>query len=157
MTFDQISGGILKIGDQALQRMVAKRQFSKKDLESGGVILGRHIIDSKNFIVDTITEPVPEDRQSRYSFFRSEKHQELITSIWEASEGTCQYLGEWHTHPEDIPLPSSKDFSSWKKLLKTSILPCPYIFFIIVGTKKLKVWQGDKKTLKIIQIYEFKK
>jgi integrative and conjugative element protein (TIGR02256 family) len=154
MTFNQISEGKLKIGDDALRRMIARRQFSQKEFESGGVILGRHILDTKNIIVDTLTEPIPKDIQSRYSFFRSDKHQELITSVWEASEGTCQYLGEWHTHPEDIPSPSPKDFSSWKKLLKTSILPNRHIFFIIVGTKKIKVWQGDKKTLKIIQIHE---
>lgn len=35
---------------------------------------------------------------------------------WRASRGTVRYLGEWHTHPEDYPIPSGLDRSEWRRL-----------------------------------------
>uniref|UniRef100_UPI003CED28D9 Mov34/MPN/PAD-1 family protein n=1 Tax=Enterobacter cloacae complex sp. 280C5 TaxID=3395861 RepID=UPI003CED28D9 len=34
------------------------------------------------------------------------------------SDGFLVYLGEWHTHPEDFPQPSSTDLRSWRTGLK---------------------------------------
>lgn len=54
------------------------------------------------------------------------------------------YLGEWHTHPEEIPTPSVIDRIGWaKKLLADSFSEA--IFFVILGTTTVRVWEGARR------------
>lgn len=118
--------------------------------EAGGVLLGRFIIDSDDVVVDKITVPTKADKQSLFRFFRSAKHHQLqITREWSASGGRCNYLGEWHTHPEPNPSPSDCDLADWRKRLQFDTFDSNFIFFVIIGTYQLKVWQGVRKTLAI--------
>lgn len=76
----------------------------------------------------------------------------MLQKIWEQSKGTCNYIGEWHTHPEPIPYPSSHDFSQWRKIMKKTVLDYSSIIFIIVGTEKICVWQGIRTTQEILEL-----
>ncbi|MCB0737326.1 MAG: Mov34/MPN/PAD-1 family protein [Bacteroidetes bacterium] len=146
--------GMLKIDEEPLARMRAYKQDSKEKLEAGGVLLGRFIISSKNLVVDKVTVPMIGDKRERYSFIREEKmHQRLITKNWEASNGTCNYLGEWHTHPESYPRPSEQDRKNWLEIMKTRTFSSLYLYFVIVGIKEVRVWEGNRKTGKIKRIY----
>jgi integrative and conjugative element protein (TIGR02256 family) len=40
-------------------------------------------------------------------------------------------VGEWHTHPEATPAPSSIDVSEWKSLCRNNEQP---LIFVILGT-----------------------
>jgi integrative and conjugative element protein (TIGR02256 family) len=123
-------------------------QYCPKMPEAGGVLLGRFIIESDDIVVDKITTPMKGDRQSRFHFFRSAKmHQEQIAKSWSASDGTCNYLGEWHTHAEPDPTPSFLDKAEWRRKLLFDMYDHDSLFFIIVGTEQIKVWQGKKKSL----------
>jgi integrative and conjugative element protein (TIGR02256 family) len=68
-------------------------------------------------------------------------HQEQIDLAWKTSAGTSAYLGEWHTHPEDIPSPSFIDLMGWQKKLVFDRIG-PDIFFVIVGTAEVRAWEG---------------
>lgn len=59
------------------------------------------------------------------------------------------YLGEWHTHPEASPNPSVFDILGWKRLLKVTRFDGICLYFVIVGTEQLKVWEGNKHSLEI--------
>lgn len=121
--------------------------------EAGGILLGRHIINSCDIIVDKITMPMKEDRGSRFRFFRTRKaHQKVVDEEWKASNGTMNYLGEWHTHPEAHPLPSGIDLENWKQRLQKSKFDSESLFFIIVGQKNIVVWQGYKTTKALEQL-----
>ncbi|HEY9178538.1 MAG TPA: Mov34/MPN/PAD-1 family protein [Flavipsychrobacter sp.] len=146
--------GQFKISEETLIRMNQYKQDNHKSLEAGGVLLGRFIKGSKNIIVDGITVPMIGDKRGRTYFIREEKmHQLVINNVWEKSAGTCNYLGEWHTHPESYPTPSDQDIKNWKKILSTRTFSSLYLYFIIVGTKRVGVWEGNRRTGKIKRLY----
>jgi integrative and conjugative element protein (TIGR02256 family) len=112
--------------------------------ESGGVLLGRHILDTHDIVVDRVTTPLPDDRQSRTRFFRARRrHQALIDQAWRESDGACTYLGEWHTHPEAVPTPSLIDQLDWRRKLLVDRFS-GMLYFVIVGTAAVRVWEGRR-------------
>ena len=143
MKFKLSNKGIFKIDQTALQKMEMYRQVDRKDVESGGLLLGRFIKGSKNVIVDDVTEPQRKDIQSRVRFYRCDHgHQELLNRVWKNSGGITNYLGEWHTHPERYPDYSSQDYKNWKAILERRQHPSFYLYFVIVGIKQTCVWEG---------------
>lgn len=153
MIFEMINGGKIKLTGVAIETIHQYKQVEKKSPESGGVLLGRFIKGSKNIVVDKLTTPLKGDKQTRYSFKRfSPLHQEIITAEWHKSKGTCNYLGEWHTHPEDFPTPSGVDTRDWKRKLKKDVFSSRYLYFIIAGIKRIDIWEGDRRTLEIIKL-----
>ena len=84
-------------------------------------------------IVD-VTTPMLFDVRKRCSFERKDLgHQRICDSRWESSGGTMHYIGEWHTHPEMRPTPSSIDRREWGKLKNYY---CEPLVFIITGTNE---------------------
>lgn len=144
------NGGVFEISNEVLAQMLSYRQKKSNDLEAGGVLLGRFITNSKNIIVDELSKPSIMDKRTRNSFKRDQKtHQKIIDNFWKMSNGKCNYLGEWHTHPESYPKPSDIDVSSWKKILKEDVFSSRYLYFIIIGIKDYSLWEGDRRELKI--------
>jgi integrative and conjugative element protein (TIGR02256 family) len=124
--------------------MEAFIQHASSATEAGGVLLGRHLRDGSAIVVDTVTTPMPGDRRARTWFHRAQRrHQAAIDAAWADSEGTCTYLGEWHTHPEPMPSPSSVDWADWRRRLRHDRYTEP-IFFIIVGTTVTRAWEGRR-------------
>ena len=91
----------------AVEKLLAHRQLQDSSPEAGGVMLGRLILGTSDVVVDAVTGPCTEDKYSRFTFFRSRRRaQQIVDEAWHTSCGTKIYLGDWHTHPEDIPRPS---------------------------------------------------
>lgn len=142
LTFNRPGGGYLQLGSTALAVMLGYVQDEPIRAEAGGVLLGRHIRETTDIIVDRVTTPQPGDRRSRSRYFRSRhRHQVLIDRAWQESSWTCTYLGEWHTHPEPIPTPSIVDRIDWRRKLIVDVFSAP-IFFVIVGTAEMRAWEG---------------
>lgn len=153
MTFCARDGGLLKVNKQPLDIMLSYKQNISAKPEAGGVLLGRFILNSRNVIIDEITTPTAKDKSTRVYFLRdADSHQELITSAWQRSGGTCNYLGEWHTHPEPVPSPSRQDIRNWKNILKNGIYSSNRLFFAIVGYQRTNIWIGHRKGLQIEQL-----
>ena len=144
------NGGRLKIDTTAYEKMQPYIQSNPISNEAGGVLMGRLIKNSKDIVLDKVTVPMIGDKRTRYSFLRGWKmHQRLIDYNWEKSEGTCNYLGEWHTHPEKYPSPSQQDLKDWKRKLKEDKYSTRYLYFLIVGINEICLWEGDRRTSKI--------
>ncbi|MCC7536885.1 MAG: Mov34/MPN/PAD-1 family protein [Deltaproteobacteria bacterium] len=153
MVFRAPSDGRIKLDRCVVGRL---REFAQRDpraLEAGGVLLGRHISGSGDIVVDEATTPQPADRRTRASFHRSrEQHQRLIVDAHTRSQGTCGYLGEWHTHPEPRPSPSGVDLRDWRRRLRADAVDGRHVLFIIVGTVHVCVWRGDRDANEIEQL-----
>lgn len=67
--------GTIYFTPDVCQRLERHRQFGERSQEAGGVLLGRHLLDCSDVIVDDITEPARSDRRTFASFFRSLAHQ----------------------------------------------------------------------------------
>ena len=130
----------LVIAADAVRQLRAHAQRSRHQPEAGGVLLGRHLLDSPDLVVDEVTVPQKEDRRSRFAFFRSRQHGEVARARCAAAKGTTAYLGLWHTHPERDPTPSSVDRRDWEKAVASDTFEGDRLFFPIVGIDRIRVW-----------------
>lgn len=124
----------------AVKQMQAHAQRSWWQAEAGGALLGRHLIDSEDLVVDEVTTPQKQDRRSRFSFFRSRQHGVVARARWAARDSTMAYLGLWHTHPEQDPSPSGVDRRDWENAMAHDVFEGNRLFFSIVGTDRIRVW-----------------
>lgn len=105
--------------------------------ESGGVLLGT--VHERGLLVTVATTPTRLDRQLRYLFERLPfGHRAVAERQWRQSAGITRYIGEWHTHPQDIPVPSGIDLDEWRKLAKKRADKRP-LLAVIVGRQGLHV------------------
>lgn len=106
--------------------------------EAGGILMGHRA--GGHIHVISATGPLQNDKRTRLSFDRLDAgHQQIAHDSWASSGGSIDYVGDWHTHPQDIPIPSQKDYIEWKKL--TKVLPSSHLF-AIVGTSGNRLWLG---------------
>lgn len=105
--------------------------------ESGGVLLGT--VHERGLLVTVATTPTRLDRQFRCHFERLPfGHRAVARRLWRSSAGTIRYIGEWHTHPQDIPTPSGIDLDEWRKLANVRSDKRP-LLAVIVGCQGLHV------------------
>lgn len=125
--------------------MLAHRQLKCLSREAGGMLLGRRIRDSSDVIVDRITIPCQRDVRRRFLFVRDvASSQRIVEGAWAHSKGTEGYLGEWHTHPEDVPSPSSVDHENWLNVFVNTVIEFSELFFVIVGRRSTRMWEMDQ-------------
>lgn len=142
MNFIRAQGGIVAIGERAMAIFNRYRQINATAPEAGGVLLGRFIQDTSDIVVDDVTTPGLDDVASRLTFRRSRRRtQELINQAWHKSGGTRNYLGEWHTHPEDDPSPSAVDLRNWHRIVKAAHYEQDTLIFVIVGLRQIRMWE----------------
>lgn len=123
------SKNLIFIHEEAMQLINSYRQSQPTDCEAGGLLIGKR--RGPHFEITAATPPQSDDLRSRYQFVRFEDgHQQLAQALWSASNCEDTYLGELHTHPEDLPTPSSLDLKEWKKAGKRHQ---EILIFIIVG------------------------
>lgn len=130
----------LIITDEATAQMLSFAQHSWYQSEAGGVLLGRHLLDSNDMVVDEVTTPQHNDKRTRVSFFRSANHHQLAQQKWKLSDETLAYLGLWHTHPENDPSPSTVDCQDWERAIATHVYYGDRLYFPIIGRKHIRVW-----------------
>jgi integrative and conjugative element protein (TIGR02256 family) len=137
--------GHVEFSSQALDSLMAFRQLDDASPESGGVLLGRLILDSDDVVIDEITAPSSTDERGRFWFKRSgTSAQPRVVSAWGESNGTRIYLGDWHSHPEDDPAPSPVDRRDWSRTLERAVYEQDFLLFAIVGRKSLCLWEGRR-------------
>lgn len=105
--------------------------------EAGGILLG-HVRGEHLEIVEA-TEPSFWDRRFRFFFERMPYfHHKLAMKRWRESNGLVRYIGEWHTHPQGRPTPSSIDLKEWQILAADRVDGRP-LLALIVGWEDLHV------------------
>jgi proteasome lid subunit RPN8/RPN11 len=60
-------------------------------------------------------------------------------------------MGVWHTHPQNVPIPSNIDWDDWEKTLQTDRTGSEYIFYIIAGTEQWRMWVGNIESGEIVE------
>jgi integrative and conjugative element protein (TIGR02256 family) len=139
------SGWQVALSEDVLQQLHGYRQTGSMMPEAGGVLLGKLLQEGGTGIVEALTKPGRGDRQSRFGFFRSERHHRETQSYWRTTAQTGAYLGLWHTHPEPVPTPSAVDLADWKRALRQDLYPGQGLLFVIVGTDAVGFWIGGKR------------
>jgi integrative and conjugative element protein (TIGR02256 family) len=130
--FDQKNSRLL-IEDIVLSDVGAFRQVDLNAAEAGGILLGFR--RGSHLHVTMATPPGPTDVRNKFSFSREdESHPRIALSEWSRSEETMDYIGEWHTHPEPDPLPSSLDLREWRKISRERAEPMVFMIQGILGS-----------------------
>ncbi|NTW01769.1 MAG: hypothetical protein HGA19_10815 [Oscillochloris sp.] len=142
MIFMRAYGGAVAVSAEPSKVFARYRQLKRTAPEAGGVLLGRLIRASRDIVVDVATEPGLGDKAYRFSFRRAQKRtQLLINQAWQESSGTRNYLGEWHTHPEDDPSPSTVDLLNWRRIASSTIYEQESLLFVVVGRVHMRMWE----------------
>lgn len=127
---------LLNFSDEVLSVFERHVQVEER-LESGGVLLGT--VHERGLLVTVATTPTRLDRQLRHLFERLPfGHRAVARRLWRSTAGTTRYIGEWHTHPQDIPSPSVIDLEEWLKLANARADKRP-LLAVIVGRRGLHV------------------
>ena len=127
-------GTILHIEDIALAKLLKYVQRNGSSKEAGGVLIGKQIQDREEYYLCDISEPSRMDKRSRFSFIRSKiSAQRIVDKKWHDSNGIENYLGEWHSHPENCPTPSHTDRELIQQVIKDDTNVFKKVFLIIVG------------------------
>lgn len=114
--------------------------------EAGGILIGSY--RGNHIEVRDCTVPLRRDVRRACFFDRRDKgHQLAAMCAWTRSFGTETFVGEWHTHPEDFPLPSIIDHGTWAGIIKRKDLP---VVFIIAGRKG--IWAGAGRYGEVFEI-----
>lgn len=130
--------------------------------EAGGIFVGKRLLNNSILIIN-FSEPQDNDVRSRFKFSKtSPYHQKFADDYFGKSSGFISLIGEWHTHPEDIPTASIVDIQSWEKIISDND---DRLFFLIIGLqagrfyfRESNEWQSTLIYFKdVLNTYEFKK
>lgn len=125
------------------------------DNEAGGILLGREY-PGKYILIDAVSVPCSQDRAGRTWFERScTVAQQLVNEAWEHSNGERIYLGEWHSHPEEHPRPSSRDRAMIRNMFRESKMEIDFLLLIIIG--QATNWIGMETGRSLVKLSQVEK
>ena len=129
--------GLILVEQYVIDQIRPHLQLDVSRPEAGGILLGYR--RGPHLHVTDLTLPISEDKATRTAFYRSASgHQEVATALWKQSNGKMDYLGEWHTHPQEHPFPSFIDTKEWRLILSRNR---HYMVFFIAGNESSN-WIG---------------
>ena len=122
---------ILRIEPQALATIERFRQTGRFAPEAGGMLLAS--IEPDLVKVVSATEPASTDKRTRFAFLPALSHQQRV--INKQFQSGLHFIGEWHTHPEPHPTPSSVDLRSMADCFRGSRHQLAGLVMLILGTE----------------------
>lgn len=87
--------------------------------------------DDKTIRIIKATGPRKEDKRSRFFYMPDKKsEQKEIDDMYHLG---LHYIGDWHTHPSKIPVPSHHDKRSLRSIYEKSIHNMNFFLLVVVG------------------------
>lgn len=125
----EVDGIEVQVEAGPLSVFATHRQTRLFDREAGGQLFGR--AGRKRWKVTHATGPDRRDRRCRLRFVpdRGREQREIVAFHARGLD----YLGDWHTHPEDTPSPSPQDLASIGDIVRRSAHEMPGFLLCIVG------------------------
>lgn len=127
--------------DKSIIKTVYKyRQLTKDSSEAGGQLFAH--INNHEIILKVATIPDKSDNRTKYSFLPNRKKQ--LNEINYYFKKGLHFVGDWHTHPIQVPSPSDTDLKSMMDCFEKSKHELNYFILIIVGTSNnpKDIWFG---------------
>lgn len=118
--------------NEVLELFEQHKQLSQTSLEAGGQLFAR--FNEKEVVISKATGPRNGDKRGRFLFWPNRKREQ--NEIKELFGKGYHYVGDWHTHPENIPMPSRIDLESINECYNQSHHDLKYFILVIVGTDK---------------------
>lgn len=123
-------GLTVEIQDEVVEKLIKYSQRRIRDKEGGGQIFAKSL--GPNVDIPYVTSPRLTDRRWRYKFFpdRVAERREIL----EHYRNGLHYVGDWHTHPEEVPSPSREDIDSMQECFRRSKHSLNFFILMVVGT-----------------------
>lgn len=127
----------LEADDELLNSLFEKGK-SHYPNEFGGFLVGYYRDDNRHLhIIDTI---LPKKfKASKNSFERSTKGIEKKLGTYYKEVPKKFYVGEWHTHPDNSPIPSLTDISAINTIINNQNTCLTNPVLLIIGYSKIGV------------------
>lgn len=139
----------LRVDKRVFQCWLKHRQLARRDTEQFGVLIGSRIEGESKIWIDKCTTPKRKDISQRTRFVMKDPfHQKTIDEAFAESNGELGYIGTWHTHPQDKPVPSSVDLKDWVHCTLRN--PDRQLVFVIVGIKQVNIYFKISGNLEVV-------
>jgi integrative and conjugative element protein (TIGR02256 family) len=107
--------------------------------------------------VTTVVEATGPRRGDRANHISYDIHRKAAQREIDERYGKgLHYIGDWHTHPQKAPGPSTTDILSMARLFRTSSHQLNFVAMLIVGTRDPETWwcsvhDGDSMTALVVE------
>ena len=123
------SGEVIHFEPAVLALFARHSQLRFWHREAGGQLFAR--IGGQRIVVSDATAPRPNDRRGRFFFAPDRAREQAEIETMFARD--LHYIGDWHTHPERRPTPSSRDHTTMSSRVRLSRHRLAGFVFVIVG------------------------
>lgn len=123
------SGQVVEFSPSVLCRFGQHRQRRFWQCEAGGQLFAQ--FSTGIISVGAATGPRPTDVRTPFSYVpdRAAEKREIA----DMHELGWHYVGDWHTHPQVVPMPSGRDIRTAKSTVRESRLVLDGVVMVIVG------------------------
>jgi integrative and conjugative element protein (TIGR02256 family) len=126
---DQGANIVIEFSAATLDHFVRNRQIKNSAAEAGGQLFAT--FNGGVTLVEKATGPRRGDRRSRFGFHPDQRAEQM--EIKRMFKRGLHYVGDWHTHPTQIPYPSPQDLQSIRAAVRHSIHELKGFILVIVG------------------------
>jgi [CysO sulfur-carrier protein]-S-L-cysteine hydrolase len=136
----------ISIDEKLINELIdtGKKYYPK---EFGGFLIGNYSDDFKQLnITDTIL-PM-KYRATKYLFQRDALGVDELLKFFYKENPKKYYVGEWHTHPDNLPIPSSTDINAINTIINHKEVAIQNPVFLIIGYNKTEIELGFYVTFK---------
>ena len=149
------NGNVVDVLSSVLDEIFKWIQVDNNKPESGGYIVGYEHERTGHISLEEVSHPYALDTRNRIHFDIRDPRHDLF--LKKARRHKSFYMGVWHTHPQIDPKPSDVDWEDWNATMQSDKTGSQYIFFLIAGTVKWRIWIGDFSTRRIVEGMECEK
>lgn len=120
-----------RLTDRAFSVITSEASASADGMETGGILLGYDYDGDDLLEVTQAGDAGPRARRERRRFLRDLEHARTLADVAYEEDGSV-WIGEWHTHTNESPFPSSRDLLTYLRLLGDATLEFSRFASIIV-------------------------
>lgn len=137
----------VRLSPAAWKDMTAEIRCSRRtrgrSVETGGILFGKRDDTLRIIWVDSASGPPADSKHSAAEFVCGVEGVVQMEEAWKReTRGSIEYVGVWHTHPEDAPRPSPRDLFGMVKILTVGDPPPRKSLLLIAGLSSVAPWLG---------------
>lgn len=137
---------------------ILQESLKSKWKETGGVLIGYK--NENQIVVTDIIGPGPNAQHRVFNFQRDVAYcNNTLKKEFMETDGLITYLGEWHTHPFGILVPSNQDSIEMMKISETECYQndTPILFIVRQSKKSMQIGtflysDGQKRKVEMLLI-----
>jgi integrative and conjugative element protein (TIGR02256 family) len=127
----------------AYRQLVMEARHAEEGNETGGLLLGFDLGMGPGFVVRSCGNPGPNAVRQPANFARDLAHSTMLAERAAEIDGSV-WIGEWHTHLAELPMPSPYDLLTYRLLLQDGEVGFPRLLSLIVLAAEDGGWSAPR-------------